>query len=75
MAHMICMLDKESYMHACACIRPRGRAHARTNLQYLLLFHGKNNWRKSLVYCLCCFILILFTTIPRVKTRIDLHLT
>ena len=29
MAHTHCMLDKQGYMHARACIHPRARAHAR----------------------------------------------
>ena len=66
--HTRCMMDKQGYMHARACTRPRARAqlctcahaHTRTNMQYLLLFHGNNDSRTRLsvtlyVHCLCCF--------------------
>jgi hypothetical protein len=53
MAHTRCMLDKQGYMHACACTQ--------INVYYLLLFHSNNDSRALLnvilyVYCLSCYL-------------------
>jgi hypothetical protein len=53
MAHMRCMLNKQGYMHASPCTRPRARAHActcaHTTMQYLLLYHGNNDLKRASV--------------------------
>jgi hypothetical protein len=65
MANTSFMLDKQGYMHARTCTRPcarvhaRTRARARTNMLYLLCFHGNNDSRmrlnvKSYVHCQSC---------------------
>ena len=51
MAHTLCMLDKQGYMHA--CIRLRARAHARKSARthkyiIFIVFHSNNYSRKRL---------------------------
>ena len=65
-AHTICMLDTQGYMHARSCKRTRARANARTrthtNLQYLLPFHGNSVSQTSHNFWLCVHCVSLFLT-------------
>jgi hypothetical protein len=57
MVYTRCMLDKQGYM--------RGRTHAHgTNIQYLLLLHGKNDFANGLQ----CYVMRTLPVLLNVKS-------
>jgi hypothetical protein len=69
MAHTRCMMDKQGYVHACSCTRPRARPHA--EIYNTAFFRQRSLTRLSVTLYVNCLVLLFPSLRNAVYNRLN----